>query len=42
MRLPSPLPSTVQSSTLAKPIKPASPGQLCKSGASIYIKAVTN
>ena len=42
MRLPSPLPSTVQSSYLAKPIQPASSGQLCKSGAAIYIKAVTN
>ena len=41
MRLPSPLPSTVQSSYLAKPINPASAGQLCKSGAALYIKAVT-
>ena len=42
MHLPSPLPSTVQSSDLAKPIKPASASQLCKSGTAIYIKAVTN
>jgi len=42
MRLPSPLPSTVQSSYMAKPINPASSSQLCKSGTSIYIKAVTN
>ena len=42
MRLPSTLPSTVQSSYMAKPIRPASSGQLCKSGTSIYIKAVTN
>ena len=42
MALPSPLPSTVQSSYMAKPIRPASSGQLCKSGTSIYIKAVTN
>jgi len=42
MRLPSTLPSTVQSSYMAKPINPASSGQLCKSGTSIYIKAVTS
>jgi len=42
MRLPNPLPSTVQSSYLAKPIKPASASQLCKSGTAIHIKAVTN
>ncbi len=42
MRLPSPLPSTVQSSYMAKPIDPASSSQLCKSGTAIYIKAVTN
>ena len=42
MRLPSPLPSTVQSSYMAKPLDPASSSQLCKSGTSIYIKAVTN
>ena len=40
MRLPSPLPSTVQSSYMAKPIQPASSSQLCKSGTAIYIKAV--
>jgi ribonuclease T2 len=40
MRLPNPLPSTVQSSYMAKPINPASSGQLCKSSAPIYIKAV--
>ncbi len=42
MRLPNPLPTTVQASYMAKPINPASSGQLCKSGTSIYIKAVTN
>ena len=42
MKLPSPLPTTVQSSYLAKPLDPASSSQLCKSGTSIYIKAVTN
>jgi ribonuclease T2 len=42
MRLPDALPSTVQSSYMAKPIRPASASQLCKSGTSIYIKAVTN
>jgi ribonuclease T2 len=42
MRLPSPLPSTVQSSYMAKPIKPASASQLCKASTPIYIKAVTN
>ena len=42
MRLSDPLPSTVQSSYMAKPIRPASASQLCKSGTSIYIKAVTN
>ena len=42
MRLPNPLPTTVQSSYMAKPIRPASSSQLCKSGTSIYIKAVTN
>jgi ribonuclease T2 len=42
MHLPSPLPSTVQSSYMAKPLDPASSSQLCKSSASIYIKAVTN
>ena len=42
MHLPSPLPTTVQSSYMAKPVRPASSSQLCKSGASIYIKAVTN
>ena len=42
MKLPSPLPSSVQSSYLAKPLQPASSSQLCKSGAAIYIKAVTN
>lgn len=40
MRLPSPLPSTVQASYMAKPLQPASPGQLCKSTGSIYIRAV--
>ena len=40
MRLPNPLPSTVQSSYMAKPLRPASSSQLCKSGTSIYIKAV--
>ena len=42
MRLPNPLPSTVQSSYMAKPINPASSSQLCRIGTSIYIKAVTN
>ena len=42
MRLPNPLPQTVQSSYMAKPIQPASSSQLCKSSGSIYIKAVTN
>ncbi len=42
MRLPNPLPQTVQSSYMAKPIQPASSSQLCKSSAAIYIKAVTN
>ena len=40
MRLPNPLPSTVQSSYMAKPINPASSSQLCKSTVPIYIKAV--
>jgi len=40
MRLPSPLPTTVQSSYMAKPINPASSSQLCKSSTPIYIKAV--
>jgi ribonuclease T2 len=40
MRLPNPLPTTVQSSYMAKPIKPASSSQLCKSTTPIYIKAV--
>ena len=40
MRLPNPLPSTVQASYLAKPINPASSSQLCKSSAAIYIKSV--
>ena len=42
MRLSEPLPSTVQASYMAKPIRPASSSQLCKSGTPIYIKAVTN
>ena len=42
MKLPSPLPTSVLSTYLAKPIQPASSSQLCKSGVSIYIKAVTN
>ena len=42
MRLPSPLPSTVQSSYMAKPLDPASSSELCKSSGSIYIKAVTH
>jgi ribonuclease T2 len=42
MHLSDPLPSTVQSSYMAKPIRPAASSQLCKSGTSIYIKAVTN
>ena len=42
MKLPSPLPTTVQSSYMAKPLDPASSSELCKSGAAIYIKAVTN
>ena len=42
MRLPNPLPTTVQASYMAKPIQPASSSQLCKSSGSIYIKAVTN
>ena len=40
MRLPNPLPATVQSSYMAKPINPASYSQLCKSSTPIYIKAV--
>jgi ribonuclease T2 len=42
MKLPSPLPTTVQASYLAKPLQPASSSQLCKSSGAIYIKAVTN
>ena len=42
MRLPAVLPSTVQSSYMAKPIDPASASQLCKSGTAIYVKAVAN
>jgi len=42
MRLPSPLPTSVQSSYMAKPLRPASSTQLCKSSTAIYIKAVTN
>ena len=42
MRLPNPLPTTVQASYMAKPNKPASSSQLCKSSTPIYIKAVTN
>ncbi|MEO5689734.1 MAG: hypothetical protein ABIR54_20440 [Burkholderiaceae bacterium] len=42
MHLSNPLPTTVQSSALAKPIRPASSSQLCKSATAIYIKAVTN
>ena len=42
MKLPSPLPTSVQSSYMAKPLQPASSSQLCKSSGSIYIKAVTN
>ena len=43
MKLPTnPLPTSVLSSYMAKPIEPASSSQLCKSGVSIYIKAVTN
>jgi ribonuclease T2 len=41
MRLPNPLPTTVQSSYMAKPINPASSSQLCKSTGSIYIKSVS-
>jgi len=40
MRLPNPLPTTVQASYMAKPINPASSSQLCKSSTPIYIKAV--
>lgn len=40
MRLPSPLPSTVQASYMAKPLYPASSSQLCKSTGSIFIRAV--
>ena len=40
MRLPNPLPTTVQSSYMAKPINPASSSQLCKSTTPIYIRAV--
>ena len=43
MKLPTnPLPTSVLSSYMAKPIQPASSSQLCKSGVSIYIKAVAN
>ncbi len=42
MRLPSPLPSTVQAAYMAKPINPASSSQLCKSSTPLYIRAVTN
>jgi ribonuclease T2 len=42
MRLPDPLPTTVQASYMAKPLRPASSSQLCKSTGAIYIKAVTN
>ncbi len=37
MTLPSPLPATVLSSYMAKPIRPASSSQLCKSTVPIYI-----
>jgi ribonuclease T2 len=40
MHLPSPLPTTVQASYMAKPLYPASSTQLCKSTAPIHIKAV--
>jgi len=40
MRLPNPLPTTVLSSYMAKPLYPASSTQLCKSTTPIYIKAV--
>lgn len=40
MHLPSPLPSTVLPSYLAKPLYPASSSQLCKSTSAIYIEAV--
>ena len=42
MRLPNPLPTSVQSSYMAKPLRPASSTQLCKSSTAIYIKDVTN
>jgi ribonuclease T2 len=42
MKLPSPLPTTVQASYMAKPLQPASSSLLCKSSGSIYIRAVTN
>jgi hypothetical protein len=32
----------VQASYMAKPLRPASSSQLCKSTGAIYIKAVTN
>jgi ribonuclease T2 len=40
MHLPSPLPSTVLPSYMAKPLYPASSSQLCKSTSAIYIEAV--
>jgi ribonuclease T2 len=41
MRLPDPLPYSVQASYMAKPLNPASASQLCKSTGSIYIRAVS-
>ena len=44
MHLPTtnPLPTSVLSSYMAKPVEPASSSELCKSGVALYIKAVTN
>lgn len=42
LHLPTPLPSSVQASYLTLPKQPASSSQLCKSSASIYIRAVAN
>ncbi len=41
MRLPNPLPYSVLSSYMAKPLNPASSGQLCKSTGSIYIRSAS-
>jgi ribonuclease T2 len=42
LHLSSPLPTSVQAASLARPLVPASSGQRCRSGAPIWIRAVTN